>query len=63
MLLCLEIDCWMPVLVTCDEVLVGVITPERGRQTVEVACGEGRQVLLYSDMPYLVYSVDGEAGG
>ena len=58
MLLCLEIECWMPVLVTCDEVLVGVITPERGRQTVEVACEAGGQVLLHSDMPYLLYSVE-----
>ena len=60
MLLYLEIDCRMPILVTCDRELLGVITPEEGRQTVEVSCEEGQQIFLYSDMPYLLYSADEE---
>ena len=58
--LSLQIDCCMPVLVTCDLELVGVITPEAWRQTVEVPCEDGQSVLLHSDMPYFLYSAAGE---
>ena len=59
-MLSLQIDCRMPVLVTCDGNLAGVITPEAGRQTVQVLGEEGQQVLLHSDIPYRVYSAEGE---
>ena len=48
----------MPVLVTCDGEIVGVITPEWDRQFVDVPCEMGQQVLLHSDMPYLLYSAE-----
>ena len=58
MLLRLGITCYMPVLVTCDGEIVGVITPEWDRQFVDVPCEMGQQVLLHSDMPYLLYSAE-----
>lgn len=62
MLLQIRITCCMPVIVTIDGEIVGVITPESGRQFVEVQAEHGQQVLLHSDMPYLLYYSAEEEG-
>ena len=45
-------------LVTCDGEFVGVITPEKGRQAVEIPCEKGQLVLLHSNMPYMLCSAE-----